>query len=169
MSKKKKNLSEQENLKLENLEDIKIAIVSSEWNPKITNSLTKAAVKKLEENGIKKSNILLSKVPGTFELPLGAKIAKRNHNPNAIICIGCVIKGETDHDKYISNAVASAIQTLNIALDLPVIFGVLTPNTMEQAEDRAGGKYGNKGDEAAITALKMIQLNTRTKTKKIGF
>lgn len=169
MSTKKTNLSDQEKVLLDNAKELKIAIVVSQWNKKITSSLSAAAVKTLKSNGISKGNISISYVPGTFELPLGAKIAKRNHSPDAIICLGCVIKGETDHDKYISNSVATAIQQLNLAYELPVIFGVLTPNTMEQAKDRAGGTYGNKGDEAAITALKMIKLNVKAKTSKIGY
>jgi 6,7-dimethyl-8-ribityllumazine synthase len=169
MATKKTNLSEQSKVTLDNPEDIKIAIVQSEWNPTITSSMVKAAKKTLIANGISKKNIELMTVPGTFELPLGAKLVNRKHSPRAIICVGCVIKGETDHDKYISHSVASALQMLNLSLDKPVIFSVLTPNTMAQAKERTGGKHGNKGDEAAITALKMIKLSSPTKAKKIGF
>lgn len=166
---KKTNLSEQHLIELDNAQDLKISIVRSEWNPKITSSLAKAAKKTLLSNGISKNNITEIDVPGTFELPLGAKIANKKHHPDAIICLGCVIKGETDHDKYISNSVASAIQMLNLSMDKPVIFGVLTPNTMEQAKERSGGIHGNKGDEAASTALKMIKINMKSKTNKIGY
>jgi 6,7-dimethyl-8-ribityllumazine synthase len=96
-------------------------------------------------------------VPGTFELPYAAKqLATKGQD--AVICIGCVIKGETDHDVYINSSVAHALQQLNLQYNMPFIFGVLTPNTEVQALDRAGGKHGNKGTEAAITALKMMNL-----------
>jgi len=169
MAIKKKDLSEHAAIKLEHASDIKISIVVSEWNPKITSSLKKAVIKTLKDAGITKSNISELSVPGTFELPLGVKIANRNYQPHAIICLGCVIKGETDHDKYISQSVASAIQMLNLSLDKPVVFGVLTPNSMEQAKDRAGGSHGNKGVEAAYTALKMIKLHKPITKKKIGY
>jgi len=169
MAIKKTNLSDQQLIELDNAKDLKISIIRSEWNPKITNTLAKAAKNTLIANGISKNNISEIDVPGTFELPLGAKIANKKHHPDAIICLGCVIKGETDHDKYISNSVASAIQMLNLSMDKPVIFGVLTPNTMEQAKERAGGKHGNKGDEAATTALKMIKISAKSKTNKIGY
>lgn len=169
MTAKKKDLSDYENVSIENPKEVKISIVVSEWNHQITNSLKKATIKTLKEAGIPKSNISEISVPGTFELPLGAKIANRNNNPKAIICLGCVIKGETDHDKYINQSVASAIQMLNLSLDKPVIFGVLTPNNMQQAKDRAGGNHGNKGVEAAYTALKMINIHKPITKKKIGY
>lgn len=169
MSKKKTNLSKQKKIKLTQADQITVAIVCSDWNENITHSLRDAAIDCLVNQGISNDNINHLQVPGAFELPMGAKIANRLHKPDAIICLGCVIKGETDHDKYISQSVASGIQTLNLALDKPVIFGLLTPNSMEQAEDRAGGKYGNKGIEAATTALKMIQLNKKQKGNKIGY
>ncbi len=94
-------------------------------------------------------------VPGTFELPFAGKKLAQQHHLAGVICLGCVIKGETDHDIYINTSVANALQTLNIEFDIPFIFGVLTPNNEAQALDRAGGKHGNKGVEAAVTALKM--------------
>jgi len=169
MAGKKKDLSDQKKISLENPKEVKISIVVSEWNEKIAGALKQAAFKTLQEAGIPKSNISQLSVPGTFELPMGAKIANRNHSPHAIICIGCVIKGETDHDKYINQSVASAIQMLNLSLDKPVIFGVLTPNNMQQAKDRAGGSHGNKGVEAAYTALHMIKIQKPTSKKKIGY
>jgi len=169
MATKKKDLSKHDKVTLDNPKDVKISIVISEWNSSITNSLKKAAVKTLKDAGIPKSNISEISVPGTFELPLGAKIANRNNHPMAIICLGCVIKGETDHDKYINQSVASAIQMLNLSLDKPVVFGVLTPNSMQQAKDRAGGSHGNKGVEAAFTALKMISIHQPKEKKKIGY
>ena len=94
-------------------------------------------------------------MPGTFELPFAAKVLAETHHLTGVICLGCVIKGETDHDIYINTSVANALQQLNITFDIPFIFGVLTPNSEQQALDRAGGKHGNKGVEAAVTALKM--------------
>jgi len=110
-------------------------------------------------------------VPGAFELPLGARIIMGQEKIDAAICLGCVIKGETDHDIYINNAVASGIMTLGLTSKKPIIFGLLTPNTKQQALDRAGGKYGNKGVEAAQTAMAMVHLNDpdRSTKKTIGF
>jgi 6,7-dimethyl-8-ribityllumazine synthase len=111
-------------------------------------------------------------VPGAFELPSGAKLLLSQLSLDAVVCIGCVIKGETKHDEYISQAVANGIMQLSLMSGKPVIFGVLTPLDMQQALDRAGGKYGNKGIEAAHTALQMIQLQADIKQKDkkgIGF
>ena len=119
----------------------------------------------------KKENIIVHYVPGAFELPLGARIVMGQHSIDAAICLGCVIKGETDHDVYINNAVAAGIMNLGLTSKKPVIFGLLTPNTKQQAIDRAGGKYGNKGVEAAKTAIKMVHLNDPDHhlKKSIGF
>ncbi len=116
-------------------------------------------------------NIFVKTVPGTFELPLVAKWCLEEYSPDAVICIGCVITGETKHDQYISQTTSSGIMNLSLHSGKPIIFGVLTPNNMEQANDRAGGKYGNKGVEAASTALQMISLNQNIKKRKstIGF
>lgn len=130
-------------------------IVVSEWNKHITFELLKGALETLEKHGVVDSDIFVSYVPGTFELPFAAKKLAQTHHLCSVICLGCVIKGETDHDIYINTSVANALQQLNIEFDIPFIFGVLTPNNEQQAIDRAGGKHGNKGVEAAITALKM--------------
>jgi 6,7-dimethyl-8-ribityllumazine synthase len=119
-------------------------------------------------NGVNADNIHSIHVPGAFELPLGAKILASNEKVDALICLGCVIKGDTKHDEYISNAVANGIMTLNLASSKPVIFGVLTPNDMQQALDRSGGKHGNKGVESAMTALKMVALAKSFKSSKKG-
>jgi len=169
MANKNNTLSEKSKIKLENAAEIKIAVIISEWNLDITDSLRKAAVDTLIENGISKENVFEFWVPGAFELPLGTKIANDQQNPDALICLGCVIKGETDHDKYISQSVAGGLQSLNLAFSKPVVFGLLTPNTKEQAEERAGGSYGNKGVEAAYTALRMLELKRIQTKKKIGF
>ena len=137
---------------------LRISIVVSEWNEQITESLFRACYQTLTEAGCKAENILRKNVPGSFELVLGAKIAIANDRPDAVICLGCVIQGETRHFDFICNAVAQGIMRLNIDHSLPVVFGVLTPENMQQAIDRAGGQYGNKGVEAAVTALQMARL-----------
>lgn len=136
---------------------LRISIVVSDWNEQITESLYKACYQTLLEAGCKSENIFRKNVPGSFELPLGAKIAIANDRPDAVICLGCVIQGETRHFDFICDAVAQGIMRLNIDHSLPVVFGVLTPENMQQAIDRAGGKYGNKGVEAAVTALHMAR------------
>ena len=125
----------------------------------------------LLKHGVTEDAIVVHKVPGSFELPLAAKFVLAKEQKDAVICLGAVIKGETDHDKYINAAVASGIMQLSLLSNVPIIFGVLTTNNKEQALNRAGGAHGNKGVEAAITALKMIALKKQTKErdKKIGF
>ena len=130
----------------------------SEWNDRITDSLFKGAEESLLEHGILKENILVKHVPGSFELPLGAQWMLDKTSVDAVICIGCVIQGETRHFDFISQAVADGIMNVGLKFSKPVIFSVLTCNTMEQAEDRAGGKHGNKGVEGTVSALKMLEL-----------
>ena len=108
--------------------------------------------------GSKKENIIIRNVPGSFELTLGAQILARIQDIDAVLCLGCIIRGETSHFNFICNAVAQGITTLNIKFQKPVVFGVLTTNTLQQAIDRSGGKYGNKGDEAAMTGIKMLNI-----------
>lgn len=171
MSSKNKNLTEHNYKTTFDFSKKKIGVVVSEWNDIITSSLKKGCLSTLEEFGVKSENLFEANVPGSFELPLGAKILLKKNGLDAVVCIGCVVKGETKHDEYINSSVASGIMQLGLISGKPVIFGVLTPNTQEQAEDRAGGKYGNKGVEAAITALKMIELSDSTvmSNSKIGF
>lgn len=135
---------------------IKIGVVVSEWNEAITTSLYSGAYETLRQASIPKKNIKRMNVPGSFELSLGAQWLAEQEDIDAVICLGCVIEGETKHFEFISQAVAQGLTTVGIKFNKPVIFGVLTPNTMQQALDRAGGKYGNKGVEAATTALKML-------------
>ena len=130
-------------------------IVVSEWNRHITFELLLGCSDTLIKHGVREDHIHVKFVPGSFELPFAAKMLAQEKHLSAVICLGCVIKGETDHDIYINQSVAFALQQLNIEHKIPFIFGVLTPNTEEQARDRAGGKHGNKGIEAAVTALKM--------------
>ena len=139
-------------------DSLSFGIVVSEWNKSITSSLYKGAYDTLIECGVSIDNISTYNVPGSFELVFGAKIAAES-KPNAIICLGSVIKGETKHFDFVCNSVSLGIKDLNVQLDIPVVFGVLTDNNMEQAISRSGGKNGNKGVEAAITAIKMAVLN----------
>jgi len=158
MSSQLKNLSVVEGSLVPSAKEYKFGIVVSEWNYEITKSLSDGAQQTLQKNGAQEKNIIIKWVPGSFELTLGAQYMAELTDVDAIICIGCVIQGETKHFDFICNAVANGITNLNIEFNIPVIFGVLTPNTLEQAIDRAGGKHGNKGDEAAITAIKMLAL-----------
>jgi 6,7-dimethyl-8-ribityllumazine synthase len=167
MSSANQNLSSTANHKIDG-SSYNIGIVVSQWNNDITNELLKGCIDTLIENGVIMENIHTIEVPGAFELPVGAKMLAGKEKFNAIICIGCVIKGDTKHDEYINNAVASGIMTLSIVSGKPIIFGVLTPNDHQQALDRAGGKYGNKGIEAAMTALKMAELASSLKESKKG-
>ena len=139
-------------------DSLSFGIVVSEWNKSITSSLYKGAYDTLIECGVSIDNISTYNVPGSFELVFGAKIAAKS-KPNAIICLGSVIKGETKHFDFVCNSISLGIKDLNVQLDIPVVFGVLTDNNMEQAISRSGGKNGNKGVEAAITAIKMAVLN----------
>lgn len=139
-----------------NLSSKRFAIVVAEWNEDITEALYESAVASLVENGVRKKNILRKNVPGSFELSLGAQWAAETKNIDAVICLGCVIQGETPHFDYICQAVAYGITEVGLRTRKPVIFGVLTTLDKKQAMDRAGGKFGNKGEEAALTAIKML-------------
>ncbi|MFN8166685.1 MAG: 6,7-dimethyl-8-ribityllumazine synthase [Bacteroidia bacterium] len=134
------------------------AIVVSEWNSDVTEALYKGCLDTLILAGCSKEKISRFNVPGSFELPLGAKYAMNKSKADAVICIGCVIQGETRHFDFICDAVSNGIMNLGLESGIPVIFGVLTPQNQQQALDRAGGKHGNKGVEAAATAIKMIDL-----------
>jgi 6,7-dimethyl-8-ribityllumazine synthase len=135
------------------------AIIVSEWNEEVTEALYSGAVDTLRGNGVPAGNIIRRNVPGSFELTLGAQWMAQQNEVDAVICLGCVIQGETRHFDFICQAVADGITNVGLKYNKPVIFGVLTPDTMQQALDRAGGKHGNKGDEAAITAIKMLGFN----------
>ncbi len=139
--------------------NMRFGIVVSDWNSDITMALLDGSQKTLIKHGVKPENIILIHVPGSFELTHGAKMVADNYKPDAVICLGCVIRGETPHFTYICQGVTEGITQLNIDYKIPFIFGVLTTDTHQQAVDRAGGLHGNKGDEAAITAIKMAALN----------
>jgi len=163
MAKKKTNLSKYISSEIPSAIGLKIGIVVSEWNPEITESLFAAAYSTLLAYGCKQKNILRINVPGSFELPAGAQLLTESKKPDAVICLGCVIQGETRHFDFICDAVANGLMTLSLKYNKPFIFGVLTPNNMEQALARAGGKHGNKGVEAAVTAIKMAGLKKSLK------
>lgn len=157
MSSADKNLSSYSG-DLPDLSSKTIGIVVSEWNDEITEALYEGAIEVLLKHGISKSKIIRTNVPGSFELTLGAQWMAMKSEIDAVITLGCVIQGETRHFDFICQAVASGITEVNIKYNKPVIFGVLTTDNKEQAFDRAGGRHGNKGDEAAITALKMLAI-----------
>ncbi|MBQ4296150.1 MAG: 6,7-dimethyl-8-ribityllumazine synthase [Prevotella sp.] len=150
-------ISEQELQKVPDASNMCFGIVVSEWNRDITNSLLRGAVGTLEKYGALPENIHVKSVPGSFELIYGAHQMTLNGGYDAIIILGSVIRGETPHFDYICQGVTYGIATLNSKSEIPVIYGLLTTDTLEQAQDRAGGKLGNKGDECAIVAIKMAK------------
>lgn len=159
MSEKRTDLSSQTSFKIKQASQFKIGMLVSEWNHEVTNSLKNGAKQSLLDSGIPASNIIIKEVPGSFELPTAAvMMLEADENLDAVICLGCVIQGETRHFEFISQAVAQGVMRVGIDYNTPVIFGVLTCDTMQQALDRAGGKHGNKGVEAAVTCLKMLAL-----------
>jgi len=155
-----KNLSEYVLSSVPDGNDMKFGIVVSEWNYDVTGALMRGAVETLKKHGVQDEDILVKHVPGSFELTLGGQFFAEYTDVDAIILLGCVIQGETRHFDFICQGVAKGATDLNIKYNLPVIFGVLTTENQQQALDRAGGKLGNKGDEAAITALKMVALQS---------
>ncbi|HNX21108.1 MAG TPA: 6,7-dimethyl-8-ribityllumazine synthase [Bacteroidales bacterium] len=160
---KKTNLSEH-SATFPKANKFKIGIVVSEWNPTVTNALKEGALFTLLDHGVLEANVAIHQVPGSFELPLGAAmLLDADDELDGVICLGCVIQGETRHFDFISQAVANGAMKVGLDYEVPVIFGVLTCDTMEQAVDRSGGKHGNKGVEAAYTVLKMIELQRKLK------
>lgn len=159
MSSADKNLSVFTTDGLPDITNKKFVIVVAEWNSEVTEALFQGAYKTLVDHGAQTQNIIRANVPGSFELSFGSQVYAQKADVDAVIAIGCVIQGETKHNDYINNAVAHGLTDVALKYNKPVIFGVLTPNTLQQALDRAGGIHGNKGDEAAITAIKMLGLN----------
>ena len=142
---------------------MRVGIVVSEWNSAITEKLLEGACNTLEKHGVTHDNILVFRVPGSFELTFGAQQVAKICNVDAVIILGCVVRGDTPHFDYVCEGVTEGISQLNAIQDIPVVFGLLTTDNMQQAEDRAGGRYGNKGDESAITAIKMIDFICKLK------
>jgi len=153
-----KDLSEYDQNSVPDALGLKFGIVISEWNYEITGSLARGAVDTLIKHGALEENITVKHVPGSFELTLGGQFFAEYTDVDAIILLGCVIQGETRHFDFICQGVAKGATDLNLKFGLPVIFGVLTTDNQQQAIDRSGGRLGNKGDEAAITAIKMAAL-----------
>jgi 6,7-dimethyl-8-ribityllumazine synthase len=154
----KQNLSAHSLHTFAGIEKMRFVILVSEWNAEVTRALEKGAIATLLAAGASADNIVSYPVPGSYELPLAAQWFAQKPEVDAVICLGCVIQGETRHFDFISQAVADGIMKVSLENNKPVVFGVLTPNTPQQALDRAGGKHGNKGDEAAHAAIKMLAL-----------
>jgi len=142
---------------------MRIGIVVAEWNREITAKLLEGATGALQRHGVDPDNVHVAWVPGSFELTFGAKRMAEQLAIDAVIVLGCVVRGDTPHFDYVCSSVTQGVTALNVKYDIPFIFGVLTTDNMLQAEERAGGRYGNKGDEAAITAIKMIDFCCRFK------
>ena len=159
MATSNKNLSAYDKNKIKNGADLMIGIVVSEWNDEITSNLCKGAVQTLLENNVPEENIKIQKVPGAFELPLGAQFLLKNQQLDGIITIGAVIQGETKHFDFVCQGATDGIMRVMLDFNTPISFCVLTDNTKEQSVARSGGKHGNKGIEAAVSLLQMITAN----------
>lgn len=153
-----KDLSAYDKRGLPDTSGMRIGLVVSEWNEEITGALCRGALETLIDCGISEDRIIRWNVPGSFELAFGCKRLIERERPDAVIAIGSVIRGETPHFDFVCSAAAQGIKDLNLQHDVPVIFCVLTDDTLAQARDRSGGRHGNKGIEAAIAALKMAAL-----------
>ncbi|MFC2152760.1 6,7-dimethyl-8-ribityllumazine synthase [Bacteroidota bacterium] len=153
-----KNLSDYDKKSVPSASKMLFGIIVAEWNTEITEALLNGAYETLLKHGAKEENILKKYVPGSVELTLGAQFMAEYADLDAVICLGCVIQGETRHFDFVCQSVTHGITELNMNYNIPFIYGVLTTNNLQQAKDRAGGKHGNKGDEAAITAIRMAHL-----------
>jgi 6,7-dimethyl-8-ribityllumazine synthase len=145
-----------------NVQDACIVLVKTEWNAAIADELEKGAITELQKHQVKK--IITVTVPGAIEIPFAIKSfwenSEKKKRPDAFIALGCVVRGDTPHFDYVCKAVTDGVVQLNLILPVPTIFGILTVNNEEQAKERIGGKHGHKGEEAAVTAMKMISLKT---------
>lgn len=153
---------------LPSAKDLSFGIVVAEWNTEITEALAKGAIKTLREAGCPEGNITVKRVPGTFELPLAAQFFAEYTSVDAIIVLGCVIQGDTPHFDYVCSGVTQGVTELSLKWNIPIAFGVLTTLTTQQALDRCGGELGNKGDEAAATALKMAALQHEMAAQQVS-
>jgi len=167
MSSLHKNLSDFSHLKVASASGLRFVVIVSQWNAGITGSLLEGALTTLEKHGADPNQVEVVKVPGSYELISGADIVLKQKESvddvkgvDAVICLGCVIQGETRHFDFICSAVAHGLAQVGLKYGKPVIFGVLTTDNLEQAQDRSGGKHGNKGSEAAVTAIQMASLRT---------
>lgn len=155
------NLSDHVNHEVPDAKGMKFGIVYAEWNPEVTIALKNGAVDTLVKYGVNREDIHVEAVPGTFELTLGGQLMAENTEADAVILLGCVIQGETRHFDFICQSIMYGTTKLNLEYGIPFIFGVLTTENQQQAVDRAGGQLGNKGDEAAYTAIKMVALSKK--------
>jgi 6,7-dimethyl-8-ribityllumazine synthase len=149
------NLSDYNPNELPDASNMRVGILVSEWNSEITFRLRDGAFSTLVKNGVKPENIYIRYVPGSFELVYAASRMAKQLKPDAVIGLGCVVRGETPHFDYVCQGVTQGFSALNAQGEIPFIFGLLTTDTMQQSIDRAGGKHGNKGDECAVAAIKM--------------
>lgn len=156
-----KNLSTYDSASVPSGQGKRVGIVVSKWNSAVTDRLLQGACDTLLKFGVKEENLHIEHVPGSFELTYGAKVLIEHTNVDAVIVLGCVIQGETPHFTFVCDSVTQGVTQLNLTSEVPVIFGLLTTLTLDQAKARAGGRHGNKGDEAAITALKMIAVHSK--------
>lgn len=165
------NLSHYDKDSIPNATNMRFGIVVSEWNEKITSGLLNGALTTLKENGVTAENITVRHTPGSFELALGAQHLLEHTKVDGVIALGSVIQGETKHFDFVCHGVTQGIMDVSLKYNRPVIFGVLTDNTMQQAIDRSGGKHGNKGTECAIACIKMIALRKELAEpkQKVGF
>lgn len=152
------NLSSYDATRLPDAASMRIGIVVSEWNEDITSNLLHGARSVLEEAGIREDKLYVVHVPGSYELPFGAALLLQNEQLDGVIALGSVIRGETAHFDFVCQAVAQGIKDVGLKFMKPVIFGVLTDDNRQQSIDRSGGKHGNKGTEAAVACLKLVQL-----------
>ena len=163
MATKYHNLSDYDFDSVPDASNMRFGIVVSEWNSNITGALLEGAVKTLMKHGAKEDNIIVYTVPGSFELVYGASLMMKSGQVDAVIAFGCVVRGDTPHFDYVCSGTTQGLAELNAKGELPVVYGLVTTNNMDQAKDRAGGILGNKGDECAITAIKMIDYTCRIK------
>lgn len=157
---KKHNLSDydEQSVPFVSNKGTRVAVITAEWNAEITFAMEAGCIETLKKYGLEDRNIFVQRVAGSFELPFVAKQYILNQNVDAVVCIGCIIQGETRHFDFIAQATANGIMNVGLECNVPVIFGVLTTNNMEQAIERSGGKHGNKGVEAAVACLKLLNL-----------
>jgi 6,7-dimethyl-8-ribityllumazine synthase len=155
-----KDLSKYDETRVPDAKGMRFGVVVADWNIEVTGSLLKGCTETLKKHGVSKEDIVVKHVPGTFELTLGAQWMAEYDDLDGVICLGCVVQGETPHFTYICQGVTNGIMQLNLDYNIPFIFGVLTTIDLKQALDRAGGVHGNKGDEAAVTAIRMAALQS---------
>ncbi len=158
-----RNLSDNLNQETPSASQLRFGIVVADWNSEITSKLEEGALNFLKTKGADEDHILVNHVPGSIELTLGAQLMAEYQQLDAVICLGCVIQGETRHFDYVCDSVTQGITQLNIKYNIPFIYGVLTTDNLDQARDRAGGKHGNKGEEAAGAAIRMAHLKMKLK------